>query len=190
MRRVIIESPYAAPSMETNPREWRGNEYVDTATGEQLGRVELWGPGLPGQYIGLDRRGFRLAVDGDGTMSGERAAVERHVAWRDAEREAGRRTRRVALHLDYLCAAMADCLRRGEAPFASHGLYTQPGVLDDNAPDQRDLGIEAGFAWHSVAEAVVVYEDFGDSPGMQRGIENAKRLGLPVERRRLGWSVP
>lgn len=60
-------------------------------------------------------------------------------------------------NLRYLRACMADCLRRGEAPFASHGLYTQPGVLDDDKPDERKLGIEAGFAWRDVAEMTVVY---------------------------------
>ncbi len=46
-------------------------------------------------------------------------------------------------NLAYLRAAMRDCLKRGEAPFASHGLYTQPGVLDDDVgigpcPGTRD----------------------------------------------------
>lgn len=36
-------------------------------------------------------------------------------------------------NLEYLRAAMRDCLKRGEAPFASHALYTQPGVLDDGS---------------------------------------------------------
>jgi hypothetical protein len=40
-------------------------------------------------------------------------------------------------NLRYLRACMADCLRRGEAPFASHGLYTQPGVLRDELPKDR-----------------------------------------------------
>lgn len=39
-------------------------------------------------------------------------------------------------------ACVADCLKRGEAPLASHLLYTQPGILDDNNPGERALGIE------------------------------------------------
>lgn len=35
-------------------------------------------------------------------------------------------------NMRYLRACLADCLRRGEAPFASHAIYTQPGVLDDS----------------------------------------------------------
>lgn len=34
----------------------------------------------------------------------------------------------VVRNLRYLRACMRDCLRRGEAPYASHALYTQPGV--------------------------------------------------------------
>lgn len=41
----------------------------------------------------------------------------------------------------YARACIADCLKRGEAPFASHLLYTQPGVLDDGVPaEDRWLG--------------------------------------------------
>jgi hypothetical protein len=45
----------------------------------------------------------------------------------------------VAANLSYGRRCMADCLRRGEAPFASHLLYTQPGVLDDSLPEERQL---------------------------------------------------
>jgi len=82
----------------------------------------------------------------------------------------------IELHLRYLRACMADCLRRGEAPFASHGLYTQPGVLDDGVPLERAQGINAGFAWRDVADATVAYTDLGISNGMQLGIEEATRL--------------
>lgn len=85
----------------------------------------------------------------------------------------------VEMNLRYLRACMADCLARGEAPFASHGLYTQPGVLDDTKPDERTLGIEAGLAWREWADATVVYTDLGITPGMQAGINAARRdVGL------------
>jgi len=45
----------------------------------------------------------------------------------------------------YRDLAMADSLHRGEAPFASHRMY--PGVLDDDVPEQRRQGINAGLAW-------------------------------------------
>ncbi len=82
----------------------------------------------------------------------------------------------------YARAALRDCLKRGEAPYASHLLYTQPGVLDDNDPDERALGIQAGLEWGKCAALTVVYADLGISDGMRLGIE---RAGRPVEVRRL-----
>lgn len=88
-------------------------------------------------------------------------------------------------NIAYLRACMRDCLLRGEAPFASHGLYTQPGVLRDEVPEEREHGIQAGFAWRSVASKTVVYTDRGISRGMQYGIDHAEKLGHVVEYRRL-----
>lgn len=53
----------------------------------------------------------------------------------------------IARNLRYLRACMRDSLLRGEAPFASHAIYTQPGMLRDEIQAERDWGIEAGFAW-------------------------------------------
>ena len=82
----------------------------------------------------------------------------------------------VELNLRYLRACMADCLRRGEAPFASHALYTQPGVLDDSDPAQRKLGMDAGFAWRDMATATIVYTDLGISKGMVAGMKHAQTV--------------
>lgn len=73
----------------------------------------------------------------------------------------------------------------GEAPFASHLLYTQDGILRDEVPEERELGMEAGFAWGLCADATVVYWDYGISAGMRKGIKRAKREGRPVEYRKL-----
>lgn len=85
----------------------------------------------------------------------------------------------------YARAAMRDCLARGEAPFASHLLYTQAGVLDDNEPSERMWGIQAGMAWGALAQATVVYDDLGISRGMQYGIDKAQQEGRVVEYRKL-----
>jgi hypothetical protein len=77
----------------------------------------------------------------------------------------------VTRNLAYLRACMADCLARGEAPYASHGLYTQPGVLDDDKPDERQKGIVAGYAWSEAAHVVAFYVDLGLSKGMQAALE-------------------
>ncbi len=91
----------------------------------------------------------------------------------------------VEANVAYARACLRDCLMRGEAPFASHLLYTQPGVLRDEVPSERMDGIAAGLAWHRLARKVVVYTDRGISRGMQLGISNATVLGIPVEYRTL-----
>lgn len=89
-------------------------------------------------------------------------------------------------NLAYLRAALADCFARGEAPFASHGLYTQPGVLRDEVPEERAKGIAAGFLWGSVAPKRAFYLDYGWTPGMQAGLAEAFRLRQIIALRRLG----
>jgi hypothetical protein len=94
-----------------------------------------------------------------------------------------------ARNVRYVRACMRDCLLRGEAPYASHALYTLPGVLDDTKPEERKLGMEAGREWMRVLDPelrVVVYTDLGISPGMQWGIDNAKSWGRKTEMRQLG----
>ena len=89
-------------------------------------------------------------------------------------------------NMRYLRACMRDCLLRGEAPFASHALYTQPGVLRDDVPEERQHGIEAGFAFRPLTKKTVVYIDLGYSTGMQYGIKHAEEIGHPIEYRSLG----
>lgn len=81
---------------------------------------------------------------------------------------------------------MASCLRRGEAPYASHALYTQTGVLDDNVPEQRKLGIEAGYAWWDKADLIAFYLDLGWSHGMRAANERAGSSGKASEVRFIG----
>ena len=97
----------------------------------------------------------------------------------------------VDTNVRYARACMRDCLLRGEAPLASHLLYTQVGVLDDDIAPERAMGIEAGLAWGEWASATVVYTDLGISGGMQLGIDRASREGRPVIMRTLpGWNEP
>lgn len=95
----------------------------------------------------------------------------------------------VERNVEYARAAVHDSLARGEAPIASHLLYTQPGILRDEIPEERQWGIEAGLAWRRVAEGTVVYVDLGISRGMEFGIAAAREAGLSVEFRTLeGWA--
>lgn len=88
----------------------------------------------------------------------------------------------------YARACMRDCLLRGEAPFASHLLYTQDGVLDDSDPDERAWRIAAGLAIGAKLDATVVYTDLGVSQGMEAGVLHAIRYRRLIEYRTLdGW---
>lgn len=89
----------------------------------------------------------------------------------------------VARNTRYARLCMADCFRRGEAPYASHLLLTQ--VLDDEVAEERKAGMAAGFAWGDCAELAAVYTDLGVSVGMQTGIDRHVWNGIPVERRTL-----
>ena len=64
----------------------------------------------------------------------------------------------------YLEACFFDSLKREEAPFASHGFYTQ--WLDDNKSAEREQGMACGRAWADTAEIVAFYVDYGMSSGM------------------------
>lgn len=91
----------------------------------------------------------------------------------------------VDANVEYARLAVLDSLLRGEAPLASHLLYTQPGILDDTVPAQRAIGIEAGLAWVQKCDATVVYTDRGISAGMREGIARAVKANRPVEYRRI-----
>ena len=91
----------------------------------------------------------------------------------------------IDLNAKYARAAMADCFKRGEAPFASHLLYTQPGVLRDDIKEERAKGMAAGWNWMVKADLVAVYTDLGITPGMKEGIGAAKTFAKPIEYRSL-----
>ena len=91
----------------------------------------------------------------------------------------------VTLNVKFARACMRDSLNRGEAPFAMHLLYTQEGILNDEIPEERNWGIEAGFAWGKYAAISAVYTNLGITPGMKFGIQKAKEAGRRVVYREL-----
>ena len=91
----------------------------------------------------------------------------------------------IARNTAYARSAMRDSLAHGEAPLASHLLYTQPGILNEDIPEERTAGILSGYAWMQKADYVVFYTDFGMSKGMKAARDHAQSLGVPIAYRRL-----
>lgn len=85
----------------------------------------------------------------------------------------------------YARLCVKDSLQRGEAPIASHLLYTQRGILDDTIEHERMQGIKAGLKWKEVADLQVFYIDYGISKGMQYGMDYAKEYNIPFETRKI-----
>ncbi|MBI2109758.1 hypothetical protein HYT58_01135 [Candidatus Woesearchaeota archaeon] len=100
----------------------------------------------------------------------------------------GKNEKEIRRNLLYARACMRDSLMRGEIPFASHLLYTQPGILDDDVLEEREKGIMAGKELiESLPNIVtVIYLDLGISNGMRDGIDLANERKRVVEYRSLG----
>lgn len=108
----------------------------------------------------------------------------------------------------YLRACIRDCLSRGESPYASHRMLTD--ALDDDNPEERKLGIEAGLAWRHVRQPVfdddsnipdsfvlryklvchAFYVDLGCSGGMSYAKEAYDKEGVLYEERTLPADDP
>ncbi len=97
----------------------------------------------------------------------------------------GEDTEQVKINIMYARACIRDCIDRGEVPFASHLLFTQPGIINDNDPEQRKLGIEIALGLIKNADLTVVYQNLGISEGMKIGIKEAEKLNRPIEYRKL-----
>ena len=91
----------------------------------------------------------------------------------------------VDTNIKYARACMRDSLNKGESPFAIHLLYTQEGILDDDIPEERNWGIEAGLTWGKQASKTIVYTNLGITGGMKKGIQRAKEEGREIEYREL-----
>lgn len=76
---------------------------------------------------------------------------------------------KMKLYKKYLEACILDSLNEGEAPFASHGFYTQ--WLKDSEPRERETGMACGRAWAETADIVAFYVDYGMSSGMLEMLE-------------------
>ena len=89
-------------------------------------------------------------------------------------------------NIKYARRAMRDAFKRKEAPWCSHLVYTQEGILNDTIPEERTQGIDAGLVWGATADATIVYTDYGISRGMEYGIARAEKEKRPIEYREIG----
>lgn len=83
-------------------------------------------------------------------------------------------------NLIYARLALLNSLKLGEAPLASHLLYTQ---VWSEGSETRENGIKAGIEMHHRADLVAFYVDLGMSSGMQRAAMNAKLINTEQARR-------
>jgi len=95
----------------------------------------------------------------------------------------------VERNLTYARRAMRWCLDKGLDPCASPLLYTQDGVLDDDDPEDRELGIDSGFEWAAHADAAVFFLDYGMSRGMSYAMEHWLEQGKRIVEVRI-WENP
>ena len=86
-------------------------------------------------------------------------------------------------NIKYARECLKDSLMRGEAPIASHLLHTQ--VLNDDIPEERDIGINAGLKWLWVSDLMAVYTDLGISLGMKKAIDEATIQDIKIEYRKI-----
>lgn len=91
-------------------------------------------------------------------------------------------------NVDYARKCLWDSLLRKESPFVSHLLYTQ--VLDDQIPEEREMGMSRALAWYDTADLCAVYTDLGISSGMEKGMAYAESIGLPTEERSIFDASP
>lgn len=98
----------------------------------------------------------------------------------------------VERNTNYARAAVRDAIKRDEAPIASHLLFTQPGILDDAVPAERQKGIDAGLAWYAGADGAAFYLDHGMSSGMRGAWDflQAHRPDLHTEFRFMAPPIP
>ena len=88
-------------------------------------------------------------------------------------------------NIEYARKCVRHSLSLGESPIASHLLYTQDGILDDNIENERTWGINAGLAWKSVADMHVFYIDYGMSKGMEYAKQYATNNNIKIEERKI-----
>ena len=69
-------------------------------------------------------------------------------------------------------------MEQGVTPIAVHLIY--PQFLNDGLPEERETGLQMGLRVLKACDELWLFGDY-ISAGMQRELEEAKRLGIPVK---------
>lgn len=88
-------------------------------------------------------------------------------------------------NIAYARAAVKDSINRDELPFASHLIYTQVGILDDNIIEERNKGINLNLEMIRRADLIAAYVDHGLSHGMIAALHYAQAQNVKIEFRKL-----
>lgn len=91
----------------------------------------------------------------------------------------------VETNLAYLSLCIADSIKRGETPYASHQMIAAASALDDSDPEERQLGIDCGLALYPYARSVAFYVELGWSRGMKAALEYAVQRNAACESARI-----
>lgn len=95
-------------------------------------------------------------------------------------------------NIAYARKCVRDRVLKGDAPIASHLLFTQEGILHDGNPEERKLGIEAGLAWTAHACCSIFFTDHGWSSGMLNALSRCIDNNYFFELRKFDkkWILP
>jgi len=87
----------------------------------------------------------------------------------------------VARNKAYLKTCIKLCIAHNKTPYASHQMLTD--ALDDMTPEERELGLSAGWAMTEaligIGATVLFFTDLGWSPGMKRMRDRLDSRGVP-----------
>lgn len=81
-------------------------------------------------------------------------------------------------HIDYAQELTRKAIAAGLAPITPHLYLTQ--VTNDEIPEQRARGLEAGQALLLLCDCVIIGNRYGVSAGMQAEIELAEQQGVAI----------
>ena len=81
-------------------------------------------------------------------------------------------------NVDYAKRLVKWALKNGFTPIAPH-LYI-PQVLDDDVPEEREKGLNAGLDILTHCSTLIYGDRYGITAGMREEIRLARRLGIKV----------